>query len=1073
MTCRKDLDTQLIDLQRHLGSSQGKQYWRSLDELAGTEAFQKLMRREFPAQATVWPDSLSRRKFLSLMGASLALAGLSGCSVRPAPEGEIVPYVRPPEEVVPGRPLFFATAMTLGGAAVGLLVENHMGRPTKIEGNPDHPASRGATDLYSQASVLDLYDPDRSQTVTHLGQARTWEEASQAIATAIQSQRSKKGAGFRLLTEEISSPTLIRQIEDLLKELPQAKWHIYEPLADDMAYRGSQLAFGQAVRPVFDFRGADIVLALDADFLGCSPGSLAYAADFMDRRRVRTTEKDAGKALMNRLYVVETTVSCTGAKADHRLALRLTEIEAFARAVAARLGIGGKASEHAAGPHEKWIAAVAKDLEAHRGHSLVLAGESQPPVVHLLAHAMNDRLGNVGQTVRYIEPIHARPGDRTQLLRELADDMQHGRVELLVIVGGNPVYGVPADLDFPGQMRKVPLCVHHSLYQDETSLECHWHLPVAHYLEAWGDARAYDGTASIQQPLIAPLYQGRSAQELLAMLAGQPVSGYQAVREYWRGIWKDRQKGENDKDSFEAFWQTSVHDGVVRDTAFKSKTVSLQAGWEKHLASDPSREPAKPSAKTAEGKRDRPQEFFDVLKSGQPPQPSTGPEAANLEIVFRPDPTLHDGRFANNGWLQECPKPVTRLAWGNAVLMSPRTAARLNVKPGAYAHGGEHGGRYMPVVELHLGGRRVRGPAWILPGHADDAVTVYLGNGRKHAGRVGGIATAEGSQEWMGFDAYPLRTSALPWFATGLEVVHTGESELVVCTQEHHLMENRDVVRSANLEEYHKHPRFVADREKEHDPEAKPPNFYPPHDYRPPEHKWGMSIDLTACVGCQACVVACQSENNIPVVGREQVAFGREMHWLRVDRYTSGPGEMPSEFHFQPVPCMHCENAPCEYVCPVEATVHSADGLNDMMYQRCVGTRFCSNNCPYKVRRFNFFQYADFETPSRRLQYNPDVTVRSRGVMEKCTYCVQRIRQAEIGAEKENRPIADGEVLTACQAACPTKAIVFGDINDPKSEVRRCKESPLDYGLLADLNTQPRTTYLAELRNPNPELEVQ
>jgi molybdopterin-containing oxidoreductase family iron-sulfur binding subunit len=1061
MNTRKNLSPDLTALQERLGGPAGKMYWRSLEELANTEAFQELMRREFPEQASIWPDSLSRRQFLTLMGASLALAGLTGCSVRPAPSVNMAPYVRAPEEIIPGKPLFFATAMTLGGSAVGLLVESHLGRPTKIEGNPDHPASLGATDLFHQASVLTLYDPDRSQTVTHLGQTRTWDEASAAIRSGTEQQRTRRGAGLRLLTETVVSPTLGRQLHDLLETFPEAKWHQYEPINRDTAFHGARMAFGQPVNIYYDFTKADIVLSLDADFLTCGPGNLRYVADFMSRRRVRTKEQDAREARMNRLYVVETTVTNTGAKADHRLALRAQEIEGFTRAVAAKLGLPAGAKQTAvSAAREKWIAAVAKDLQQHRGRSVVLAGDRQPPVVHLLAHALNDRLGNVGQTVLHTRPIETDPIDQTESLHELVKALNAGQVEILVILGGNPVFTAPVDFYFKDSIQKVPLRIHLSLYQDETSRQCHWHLPEAHYLESWSDTRAFDGTASIVQPLIAPLYHGRSSHELLAVLTNQlETSSFEIVRAYWRKNWE----GLGRVGDFDRFWQTAVHDGVVADSNkdFQPKSASLTESWEKHLQAE-----------------------------NAPSSVNSGPAQDDYEIVFQSDPTIYDGRFANNGWLQELPKPITKITWDNAAIMSPATAKKLGLGLGGYGHGGEHGSYHMPVVELQLApdapartalagasganpGRKVRAPVWIMPGHADRSITVYLGYGRAFAGRVGGTIDNK-----VGFDAYLLRTSDHPWFASGLQIDKTAEGHLVACTQEHQLMENREPVRAGTLKKYQETPRFAFEREKEHLHEElarspKPVTLYPSFNYEPPKHKWGMVIDLTTCTGCKACVVACQAENNIPVVGKDQVAAGREMHWLRIDRYISGPYEKPEEFYFQPVPCMHCENAPCEYVCPVAATVHSAEGLNDMVYNRCVGTRFCSNNCPYKVRRFNFFHYADYSTPSLRQQYNPDVTVRSRGVMEKCTYCVQRIRHAEIDSQNEQRPIIDGEILTACQAACPAQAILFGDINDPKSKVKQWKDSPLHYALLADLNTEPRTTYLAALRNPNPELEAE
>jgi MoCo/4Fe-4S cofactor protein with predicted Tat translocation signal len=1046
MNDRIDLSTTFAAFQDGPRAMQGKRYWRSLEELADSEAFRQLMLREFPAQASEWPDRLSRRNFLTLMGASLALGGLSGCSVRPAPSKDIVPYVRAPEELVPGKPLFYATTMSLGGAGVGLLAESHLGRPTKIEGNPDHPASLGATSAFHQAAVLSLYDPDRSKTVLHLGQTTTWEAAARALRGAMRSQRERRGAGLRLLTETVVSPTLGDQIRSLLKDLPEAKWHQYEPLHRDTVYRANQWAFGRAAATRYDFTKADVVLSLDADFLTAGPGSLRYTADFMAGRRVRTSERDAAGAQMNRLYVAEPAVSCTGAKADHRLAIAGREIEQLARAVTAALGIDGAANS--ASPHERWAAAVAKDLTARRGRSLVLAGDRQPAVVHLLAHAMNDHLNNAGQTVIYTDPVEIEAVDQTRSLEQLVDDIERGQVELLLILGGNPVYTAPADLEFASRLDRVPLRAHLSLFNDETSRRCHWHLPEAHFLEAWGDAVAYDGTASLVQPLIEPLYQGRSVHEVLELLAsGRAVPGLEIVRRYWRGHLEQQVSARPDRPetAFDDLWQQSLHDGRIAGTAREAGKFELQEGWQQHL-----------QAAAPDGR-----------------QSAAGASTGDLEIVFEPDPTLYDGRFANNGWLQELPKSMTKLTWGNAAIMSPQTARELGLPAGSYAHGGEHGGYHMPVLELEVGNRRVRAPLWLMPGHAERAVTVYLGHGRVAAGAVGGT-----SDETVGFDAYRLRTTSHPWFARGLRVVPTGDRELVACTQQHHQMENREVIRAATLEQYRSQPSFAAEKDSAGDrPGPRPTDnlltFYEPYDYAPPKHKWGMVIDLTTCTGCNACVVACQAENNIPVVGKEQVAAGREMHWLRIDRYTHGAADAPEEFYFQPLPCMHCENAPCEYVCPVEATVHSAEGLNDMVYNRCVGTRFCSNNCPYKVRRFNFLAYADFETQTRRMQYNPDVTVRSRGVMEKCTYCIQRLRQADIAAQVEDRPLVDGEVLTACQAVCPAQAIVFGDLNDPQSKVRAARDLPLEYGLLADQNTRPRTTYLAAVRNPNPELEAE
>ena len=1064
MNDRKDLGTQLSALGERLEKSQGKQYWRTLDELANTEAFQQLMRQEFPQQADVWPDSFSRRQFLSLMGASLALAGLSGCSIKPAPLSKIVPYVNPPRDIVPGQPLFFATTMTFAGSAVGLLVESHMGRPTKIEGNPDHPASLGATSIYHQASILTLYDPDRSQSVTFRGRTRTWNEALGALRSALEGQKPKGGAGVRILSEPVLSPSLGRVREAIAKAMPQAKWHVYEPVHGDSALQATRQAFGEDFNSHYDFRKADVVLSLDEDFLGCQPAGLRWVRDFMSRRRVRTSAAQAAQAQMNRLYVVETSVTGTGAKADHRLAVPANQIESIARLIAAKLGVGhGQETQN---PHEKWATAVAKDLQAHRGRCLILAGKRQPPAVHLLAHALNEKLGNIGQTLLFTDPIEHQPVARTASLSELVEDMRQGRVNLLVVFGANPVYSAPVDFNFAEQFDKVPLRVHVGLYQDETARLCHWHLPEAHFLEAWGDARRHDGTASICQPLIEPLYGGRSVLEIASYLATlQQTPGEEIVRKHWHDYWTTEKK--KPAGEFSEFWQTSLHDGLIRDTALPAKTPTLKEDWQQHLLAGNSA----PAGASSQG----------AANNGQ------------FEIVFQPDPTVYDGFFANNGWLQELPKPLTKLTWDNAALISPATARQLGIGVGEYAHGGDHGGYYMPLINLQLGDRSLRVPAWIMPGHADNSITLSLGYGRTFAGRVGGMPQGRRfnnefiQDSWgllrssqpstVGFNAYELRTSQQPWFAPNLQVAKTDDTYLLACTQTHQLMENRHAVRSAPLAEYQKNPKFAAvpleEKESEETKRAAPPlDFYEPYDYSPPKKKWGMVIDLTACVGCKACVVACQAENNIPVVGKTQVAAGREMHWIRVDRYVEGTMDDPGEFHFQPLPCMHCEQAPCEYVCPVEATIHSSEGLNEMIYNRCVGTRFCSNNCPYKVRRFNFFHYGDYQTPTLRLQYNPEVTVRSRGVMEKCSYCIQRIRQAEIDADRQNRSIVDGEVISACQAACPAEAIVFGDLNDPKSQVAQMAGSPLNYGLLADLNTKPRTTYLAALRNPNPELET-
>jgi molybdopterin-containing oxidoreductase family iron-sulfur binding subunit len=962
----------------------------------------------FDAEAGALIDPVARRTFLKLMGASLALAGAAACTRQP--EEHIVAYVRQPEEIVPGRPLFYATAMTLGGVATGLLVESHEGRPTKIEGNPEHPSSLGAADVLAQAAILNLYDPDRARTITHLGDIRPWPAFLGALRAALTAQQALNGAGLRILTESISSPTLAAQLRETLVRFPAAKWHQWDPLAANNARAGALLAFGQPVGTQYRFEQADVILSLDADFLGGGPGSLRYTREFSARRRPEQADR------MNRLYSVETMPAPTGARADHRLALAPRRIERFARRLAAVLGVRGASASQDDSAIETFVSAVSTDLQAHRGSSLVIAGETQPASVHLLAHAMNDALGNVGRTVFYTEPVEADPVDQLESLRDLVGEMHAGQVDLLLILGANPVYTAPADFDFSNALDKVPFRAHLGSHFDETSARCHWHIPEAHFLEAWSDARAHDGTASIVQPLIAPLYGARSAHEMLTALGERMErSGRDIVQEHWNA----RRPEAN------AQWRRWLHDGFIPGTALPPKAVTLRSDAVARLEPE---------------------------RAGDTSSPAGG----SLEIAFRLDPSVADGRFANNGWLQELPKPITKLTWDNAVIVSPATAARLQAGGRPAMQGGEHGQIVSDVVSLTYRGRTISGPIFAVAGHPDEAVTVHLGHGRSRAGSVGSNT---------GFNAYALRTSDSLWSGIGVQVSRTGERMSLACTQSHHLLEGRNLVRTATREQYLENPASV------HGGEEPPPRtltLYPEFNYD--GYKWGMAIDINACTGCNACVVACQAENNIPVVGKEEVLRGREMHWLRVDTYVKG-GLYDPQTCFQPVPCMHCENAPCELVCPVAATVHSHEGLNDMVYNRCVGTRYCSNNCPYKVRRFNFLLYQDWSQPGLELARNPDVTIRSRGVMEKCTYCVQRINAAKIESEKAGRPVSDGEIKTACQQTCPADAIVFGDLNDPNARVAKLQAEARNYALLGHLNTRPRTTYLAAVRNVSPALE--
>ena len=1054
----------------------GKKYWRSLEELADTPVFREFVAREFPQQAEGWNDPFERRTFLKLMGASLALAGLSGCVFQP-PE-KIVPYVKQPEDQIPGKALFFATAVPLFGAATPVLVRSNEGRPTKIEGNPDHPNNRpvdfpaedpyrdqrgsSATDIFSQASILSLYDPDRSQTLTFREDIRTWTAFVGEMRSALDEQRAKQGAGIRFLTETITSPTLGAQMRELLTAFPGAKWHQYEPANHDNSRAGAVMALGQPVNTTYRFDLAQRVLSLDADFLSpVMPGYLRYSREFIARRRVTENNRE-----MNRLYVIETTPTNTGAMADHTWNVKPSQMVGIASLLATGSGAPGAGQYDVKVQSADGIPldAVMRDLQQHRGASIVIAGEGQPPIVHALAHAMNNALGNVGKTVFYTDPLEVNSVDQRASLQDLVNDIDAGRVELLVIMGGNPVYNTPADLklDFD-RLKKAKLRVHLSEYKDETSELCHWHVPATHYLESWGDARSYDGTVTIIQPLIEPLYEGKTALELLAVFSEQyDRKPYDMVRAFWQ---QERTKLGTSTPStsptaspsasptasptagsaqapsaatsdFETWWRQSIHDGFIPNSAFQTKTVSFNA---------------------------------NVGNQNQSAQAGT----SGFEVVFRTDPSVYDGRFANNGWLQELPKPLTKVTWDNVALVSPNSAQSLTLgpRPENAVHGREH---YVPMIDLvDQQGRTLRGvPVWVMPGQPDNVITIHLGYGRRLAGRVGGAANPD---ERVGFDAYSIRTSYEPWFNSGVQVRNTNGQHLLATTQLHFNLEDpnfstepRDVVRSESLEEFLNHPKH---EEHEH------PTLYPPeYNYKDqaenaPNYAWGMAIDLNNCIGCNGCTIACQAENNIPVVGKHEVVRSREMHWIRVDTYFQGfDPNQPKGMNFMPVPCMHCENAPCEPVCPVHATVHSAEGLNDMVYNRCVGTKYCSNNCPYKVRRFNFFLYQDWDTPTYQLMRNPEVSVRSRGVMEKCTYCVQRIQNAKITAELEDRKVRDGEIVTACQAVCPTEAIVFGDTNDPNSRVSKLKENQRNYSLLGELNTKPRTTYLTQLKNPNPEI---
>ncbi|MCC6147274.1 MAG: TAT-variant-translocated molybdopterin oxidoreductase [Anaerolineaceae bacterium] len=971
----------LAALRKRLASQHGKNYWRSLNELAETEEFSEIVKREFPRQAQ-FLEEFSRRDFLKVLGASLALAGLAACSPREI--GKILPYSTAPEDLIPGKPLYFASAMPKDGYGLGVLVRSEMGRPIKVDGNPRHPVSQGTSDMFMQASILDLYDPDRAKNITAQGTVKTWDDFSAALA-------AQSGPNLRILTGTVSSPSLADEIQAVLAKFPQAKWHQYSPLS---LTRGALTqVFDQPVSVQYHFDKASVILSLDSDFLFREPGSLRYSQDFGIRRN-----PSESNGSMNRLYVVESSLTLTGSNADHRLAVRSADVETFARALAVRMGIqtGAPADKM---PGLDWIEPLADDLLSAKGSSLVIAGERQPAIVHAIAHAINQALGAVGNTVVYTDPVESNPIDQLASLRDLSQDLDQGIVDTLLILEGNPAYTAPADLDFPGLIQKAKMSVYLGLHADETAALTTWHIPAAHYLEMWGDLRSYEGTTSIVQPLIEPLYGGKSSLEVLAILLGQKdAKGYDLVQKYWQNRLKES--------NFEVVWKQTLRDGFIFDIGLFPQPIA-------------------------------PQVNSSVLASVQQSLASDV-----LEITFEPDPTIWDGQYTNNAWLQELPKPLTKLTWDNAALVSPKIAQSLALNDG-------------DIIQIKLGERSLEAPIYVQPGQAENSLAISLGYGRKQGGKV---------LEGTGFNAYSIRTSSAPWFAGDVQISKTGKTYQLATTRDHQSMEGRDLIRETSLAEYLQNPNFAQDSPDEQH------SLYAPVNY--PGHAWGMSINLGSCIGCNACVLACQAENNIPTVGKDQVSRSREMHWLRIDRYFQGSLDAPS-VAFEPVPCMHCEQAPCEPVCPVGATAHNAEGINEMTYNRCVGTRYCSNNCPYKVRRFNFLKYEDDTTPSLKAMRNPDVSVRMRGVMEKCTYCIQRINAARIQAEVSGNPIKDGDVRTACQQACPTQAIVFGDLNDTSSQVRKLKDSPLTYALLGELGTKPRTTYLARVTNPNLKIKDQ
>ena len=963
-------------------------HWRSVAELAARPEPSREL-GELP------PEEMSRRGILQLLGASAAMATLGGC-LKP-PGEKILPYTNQPPEVTPGNALHYATCSLIDGRATGLLVTAHEGRPTKIEGNPQHPSSRGAAGVLEQAELLRLYDPQRLKVVQYTTQPRSWRDFLGATVARARVLRDRSGEGLRFLMEPGSSPLVGRLRQRLIEMYPKARFSSWSAIPLQQIHDGSQLAFGAAYETRVDLSKATVVCSLDADLLAALPGNLPLMKAWAQKR-------DPSLGAMGRLYAVETNLTVTGMNADHRLRVRPSELQHFGLALLGRLGSRVSALSRYAPLAQRFVLApvqarfadaLAKEL-AHAGRgALVAVGPRQPAVLHAAAHAINSALQS--DCAAHAKPVLHDLDAGPRALRELAEEMRAGKVEMLVVTAWNPVYGAPADLNFGKALSQVPYSVYRTLYADETADRAGWVIPALHPLESWGDARAHDGTVTFQQPLISPLYAGVTEVEVLAAFLGEgDRSAYIQLREQW-------------KTADDLTWEKWLADGFVDGTATKPESVSVR-----HDA---------------------------VLAAALQSTPAVPGVSGSYEINIVPDYRVWDGRFANVAWLQELPDPVTKLTWENAALLSPATAQKLGVEQG-------------DLVDLGLHGPPVHAPVVIAPGHADDCVTVSLGYGRR--------AAAEGLCEGLGFDTATLGHSDAPWFGAGLTILPIGRKASLAQTQEHHSMEGRLIAAVTTLNRLKETSEELADQR------GVPLTFHTPQQY--PGHRWGMAIDLSRCTGCSACMVACQAENNVPVVGKERVARSREMHWLRIDRYFTGDESANPGVVVQPLMCVHCESAPCEYVCPVNATVHSDEGLNEMVYNRCVGTRYCSNNCPYKVRRFNFFSYTSSYTDSEKMVFNPDVTVRSRGVMEKCTYCVQRIERVRIRTRVEGREMRDGDIETACQQACPANAIVFGDLNDAGARVSRLHADERRYDLLHELGTRPRTAYLARVMNPNPEL---
>jgi Fe-S-cluster-containing dehydrogenase component len=937
------------------------------------------------ARASQGALQTDRRRALKMLSSGAALA-LGACR---QPDEEIIPYVNMPEGLTPGVPLYFATALALSGYARGVIVTSHEGRPTKIDGNPRHPASLGACDVFAQAETMALYDPDRSKAVADAHGLSSWNAFSTALNAQMGQEKKRQGAGLRILTGRLTSPTSLRQLHDLANAYPEARWLRYEPVNDDAAEKGARLAFGRELTALPRIGQASVILSLDADPIGAGPEQLAFARAFSDARSA-TSAPDR----FLRVYTVESAWTLTGANADERLALAPQLIRNVAIEISRRFGAGTQSCEL---PEDarRFVEAAGTALAANKGRAIVLAGRGQPPEAHALCHWIN---AQIEAPIDYIDPVDPAAVANAQSLREFTDDLANGRVQTLVVIDANPAYAAPTEIAIGEAIQAAPFSAHLGLYDDETAALCKWRLPLSHLLESWSDLRAFEGTASIVQPLIRPLYDSRTPHQLLAMIGGTlSPSSHRLVQETWK---------KQASDDFESAWRRWLHEGVIAGSSATRVTA--------------------PS----------------------PRLPTLWPSVApvGLSVALAPDPSIWDGRFSNNAWLQECAKPITKEVWGNALHISPQDAA---------ANGLEEG----DVVELTRERFSVEAPIHIRKGLPAGVAAATLGYGRRRAGKIG---------DNLGFDAYTLQRLDSPWTAEQVTIVRTGARRDILSTQHHSQLqgESKGFLPKFSI-------RDLAAGNVRLPKSDDLPTLLPSWPSGP--HEWAMVIDAAACIGCNACLVACQAENNVPVVGPDEVSMGRDMHWLRVDIYFAD--EEANLLGFQPVPCMHCEKAPCEPVCPVAASVHDSEGLNVQVYNRCIGTRFCESNCPYKVRRFNFFGYANDEAYANldatvlNSIFNPDVSVRARGVMEKCTYCVQRISRARRKAEKEHRQIAAGEVITACEAACPTRAISFGNLSLPASRINALRKDPRHYALLGHLGTRPRTTYLARLANPDPALE--